>query len=398
MSSSAPAPVVEAPPLKLPLVPDSPAYIYSEAELRHAADELHGLARATGCQLLYAVKACGISGVLETVAPYVDGFATSSLFEARLARSVAGNGGAVHLTTPGLRPDEVDELAELCDYVSLNSLGQLARFGPRLRGRCSVGLRLNPGMSFVDDARYDPCRRHSKLGVALERVLAAEASPAAFGSEVEGVHFHSNCDSTDFGQLLATVRLVEDRLGGLLPRLKWINLGGGYLPGAGAEAFSEAVELMRSRYGLDVFFEPGAAMVRGSGYLVSNVLDLFDSDGADVAVLDTTVGHMPEVFEYQYRPDVLGHREGALFRYILTGRSCLAGDVFGEYAFDEPLHVGSRVVFSNAGAYTTVRAHLFNGINLPPVYALTESGELELKQQHTYSDFLSRYGAANIAT
>ena len=395
-----PAPVVEGVTAELPPVPESPAYVYSEPELRRSADVLRGLAQSAGCKLLYAVKACGIAGVLETVAPYVDGFAVSSLFEARLARGVAGHGGTVHLTSPALIRDEVDELAKLCDYVSLNSLGQLARFGADLHGRASVGLRLNPGLSFVADDRYDPCRRHSKLGVGLERLVEVAASDDGPGDHVEGLHFHSNCDSTDFGQLLSTVRIVEDRLGGLLQRMKWINFGGGYLPGSGDtdEAFCEAVGLLRSRYGLEVFFEPGAAMVRESGYLVSTVLDLFDSGGADVAVLDTTVGHMPEVFEYQYRPEVARHRGGAPFKYILAGRSCLAGDVFGEYAFDEPLQVGSRVVFANTGAYTTVKAHVFNGINLPPVYAFTEGGELELKQRHTYSDFLSRYGAGDIAT
>ena len=127
---------------------------------------------------------------------------------------------------------------------------------------------------------------------------------------------------------------------------------------------SEAASLIRDRYRAEVVIEPGAAFVRDSGYVVASVLDLFASDGKEVAVLDTTVNHMPEVFEYQFRPDVVGHHDAGGYEYVLAGMSCLAGDVFGEYRFDEPLRVGSRIVFSNAGAYTIVKANTFNGIPL----------------------------------
>jgi carboxynorspermidine decarboxylase len=152
------------------------------------------------------------------------------------------------------------------------------------------------------------------------------------------------------------------------------------------------VDLLITKYGLQVVLEPGAGIVNAAGYLVASVIDLFMSDGKMIAVLDTTVNHLPEVFEYQYEPDVVEHADDGQYDYILAGCSCLAGDLFGEYSFIEPLEIGSRVTFANVGAYSLVKAHMFNGINLPNIYSLTESGELVLVKRCTYEPFASRCG------
>ena len=180
----------------------------------------------------------------------------------------------------------------------------------------------------------------------------------------------------------------------MMHELEWINLGGGYLWDETTDfgPFQEAVDLLTTTYGLRVFIEPGAGVVNSAGYLVASVIDLFKSDGKTVAVLDTTVNHLPEVFEYQYEPDVVEHADDARHEYILAGCSCLAGDLFGEYSFVEPLDIGSRLTFANVGAYSLVKAHMFNGINLPKIYVLTETGELVLVKQFTYEDFTSRCG------
>jgi carboxynorspermidine decarboxylase len=154
-----------------------------------------------------------------------------------------------------------------------------------------------------------------------------------------------------------------------------------------------AVEFLQCNYGLEVIIEPGAAFVRSAGYIVATVLDIFANGAKKIAVLDTTVNHMPEVFEYDFEPDVVGHDDGAEWEYILAGCTCLAGDLFGEYRFPQPLAVGDKVVFYNAGAYTMTKAHTFNGINLPAIYALTDAGALELKKRFTYADYAARWGA-----
>ncbi|MBI5210154.1 MAG: hypothetical protein HY927_09320 [Elusimicrobia bacterium] len=358
------------------------------------AAHLARLTQAAGCKLLYTLKPFSFAGAMELLAPHVAGFSVSSLFEAKLARRVLGAKGTVHMTTPGLRRDELDDLAGLCDHLSFNSLSQWTTLSPLLEGRAARGLRINPQLSLVSDERYNPCRKHSKLGVPLPALEAALAATPGLLEGLTGIHFHTNCDSRDLAPLLATVRRLVDRLGGPLKKLSWVNLGGGYMYGPKADTapLAEAVELLREGCGVEVFIEPGAAFARSPGRIVASVIDLFDSDGATVAVLDTTVNHLPEVFEYQEPPDVAGAVAGGPHAYLLAGCSCLAGDVFGTHAFNEPLTVGSQVVFEDAGAYTMPKWHWFNGISLPSVYALTPQGRVVLKKSYEYHEFETHCG------
>ena len=378
----------------------TPAFVYDEAGLHRLIDTLDPVKQATGCKVLFSLKAFSFIDAIELMAPRLDGFAASSLFEARLAREVCGRGAEVHLTSPGIRPGDVDDLASLCDYVSFNSMSHLRVYGGRMAPYTSLGLRVNPQLSFVPDDRYDPCRPHSKLGVPLERLMATVAADRGQIAGVEGVHVHSNCDSTDLSQLLGTVRHLDERLGPLLHGMRWINLGGGYLFDEAGDVGQvvEAVATLESRYGLQVYLEPGAALVRSAGFVVASVLDVFPSEGVQVAVLDTTVNHMPEVLEYGFEPDVCGHDDEAEVEYLLAGSTCLAGDVFGVYRFAEPLEIGARVVFGNAGAYTLSKAHTFNGVNLPSVYALDRSGGLTLKKRYGYGDYAERWGVGAVVS
>ena len=378
----------------------TPAFVFSEPRILQTIDRLNSMSNHGAFQTLFSIKACAVLDVLNLIEPLVSGFAASSLFEAKLGRQVAGATGSVSITTPGLRPDEIDQVAELCDFVSLNSLSQWQRYKPRLLRRTSCGVRINPKISFVDDYRYDSCRKHSKLGVSIDSLARVMEDDPSMLRGIEGLHFHSNCDSSDFGQLLKTVTHLDTQLGDLLSRMRWINIGGGYLfeESQNLDPLYEALTLLKGKYDLEVFIEPGAALIRDAGYIVSSVLDIFESDAKRIAILDTAVNHMPEVFEYQFEPDVIGHRDEGEHEYILAGCTCLSGDVFGEYRFDELLEIGSRVIFSNMGAYTLVKAHMFNGVNLPTIYSLTESGELVMKKRFSYEDFASRCGVETRVT
>ncbi|MBL7132922.1 MAG: hypothetical protein ISS78_02385 [Phycisphaerae bacterium] len=374
---------------------ETPAFIYDEGRILRAVKDLARLGARAGCKALFTLKPLTIVDTMRLMVPHVDGFAASSLFEATLAREVIGDKGTVHITTPGFRPAEIVRIAELCDYIAFNSLSQLSRFKDEVAGRARCGLRINPRLSFVEDDRYNPCGDHSKLGVPLDELMAATGGGAALPDGITGLHFHTNADSETFEPLLATVRRIDAHLSGMLEKAQWVNLGGGYLFGQAADSgpFEQATELLRSKYAVEVFVEPGAGVVREAGSIVATVIDMFDSGGKTIAVLDTTVNHMPEIFEYQFRPKVEGEVEGGPHNYVLAGCSCLAGDVFGDFAFAEPLEVGRRVVFVDAGAYTMVKWHWFNGINLPAIYALTESGDLVLKKRSAYEDFAARCGA-----
>ena len=378
----------------------TPAFVYDERTIHRLLDYTAPLRTDGRCETLFAVKSFSFAPALRVMALRLDGFAVSSLYEARLARGIVGNEGSVHITTPGIRGDEVGELGSLCDYIAFNSLGQWDAHHPRLQGRANCGLRVNPQLSFADDCRYDPCRPHSKLGVPLDDLAAVLRDEPGQLDGVRGLLFHSNCDSLDFSELAATVDRLRERIPELLRCVEWVNLGGGYLfeedgePCGDLDDLCRIVDALRSEYGARVFIEPGSGLIRAAGYFVSTVLDIFPSGGAAVAVLDTSVNHMPEVFEYGFRPDVAGHDDDAPHEYLLAGCTCLAGDLFGAYRFPDKLRVGDRVVFRNAGSYTLVKASMFNGVALPSVYALTANGELALQSSPSYADFAARWGLA----
>jgi carboxynorspermidine decarboxylase len=372
----------------------TPAFICDEAVLSRKSALLQSVVASTNAKIYFPLKCHNLYGSLQIIAEHVQGFAASSLFEAQLAREILGEGQRVHFTSPGLRDDEIEALVSLCDGIAFNSLSQWARCKEKASGRVTCGLRVNPQLSFVKDSRYDPCRLHSRLGVPLDQLEQVLSSEPGVLAGIEGIHFHTNCDATDWSPLLKIVQHLDTHISSLLRQSRWINLGGGYLleENTDLSGFRNAVQLLQNKYELDVIIEPGAGVVRDTCCLVAQVVDLFVSDGMQVAVLDTTVNHMPEVFEYQFSPDVVGDTTEGRHCYMLTGATCLAGDVFGEYAFDTPLEVGSKVTFTGVGAYTLVKSHMFNGINLPTVYALTASGNLKLQNQYNYEDFIRRWG------
>ena len=370
---------------------DTPALVYDERKLDDLLETGRTAQRAAGCKLLYAVKATAHSTLLSHLFPRIDGFAVSSLFEARLIRDLFPS-TEVHFTTPGIRSDEVSEISAICEYVSLNSRSQVERYGVMIGRASSLGIRVNTRISSVADHRYDPCRPRSKLGIPIEEVPAVLTSTPA---TIEGLHIHTNADSTDFGELLANAEALVNAMPVPL-EVKWVNLGGGYLfENAPLQPLIQAVELVRSRFGAEVFLEPGAGLVRGSGFLVASIIDIFDVDGGHIAVMDTTVNHMPEVLEFDYTPDVMGQRQDGRFEYTLAGRTCLAGDVFGKYRFTDPLEVGGKIIFPEAGAYTLAKAHRFNGVNLPEIGILTVDGQYMVCKTFSYLDFAS-YWMTNV--
>ncbi len=372
----------------------TPAFVYDEAVLDQLLTHADRLRQEGRCQVLFAIKSFSFVDALKLMSPRLDGFAVSSLFEAKLAQKANTSGGTLHITAPGLRSDEVEEIGSLCDYVSFNSLSQWDMYRDRIKDRASCGLRVNPQLSFLDDERYDPCRPASKLGVPLEDLVAAFHDDPACLAGVRGILFHSNCDSPNFGELLSTVRHLYSSASSILENLEWINLGGGYLfeDGQNLDGLHQALDFLKARLKVDVFFEPGSALIRAAGYIVSTVLDVFPSEGSMLAVLDTSINHMPEVFEYDFEPDVVGHDDDAPHKYLLAGCTCLAGDILGEYRFQDPLKVGDKVIFNNAGSYTMTKAHAFNGIGLPSVYALTTQGEFVQKSTFTFDQYAARWG------
>lgn len=375
----------------------TPAFIWDQRILRADLQALREITNKAGCNLLYSPKACSLAGVLSEISPFVDGFACSSAFELRLVDQICDRSALRSVVSPFVEEQTVSVLGDRLDYLTANSLSQWDRIRTVIPSKVRVGLRINPQISFIGDARYDPCRQNSKLGVRLDRLGRISADRI---DGISGLHFHTNCDETDFAGLLATARHIRDVIPELLGRMSWINMGGGYLfnEATDHDDFFAAVEIFRDEFELNVFIEPGASLVRRAGTIEATVHDIFEGDESQIAVLDTTVNHMSEVFEFQFEPDVLGHVDGGMHNYNLVGSTCLAGDVFGDYSFDRPLSVGSNVTFLNMGAYTTTKAHRFNGVPLPTIYARRQDGTLEMVHEDRFEDFARQMGIGYLAS
>jgi carboxynorspermidine decarboxylase len=361
----------------------SPAFILDADEMINTLQVLSMLRHQCGVKVLYSIKSLPFLPVLEIARPYVDGFSVSSLFEARLAAEVLAGQGGIHLTTPGIRPDEWEEMARLLTHVGFNSLTQYQRLAAATPASASIGLRVNPKLSFLNDDRFDPCRPHSKLGVDIDELWQSSCL-----DHVRGLHVHNVFSATDFTPLIKTLDKLRHYFGKSLARLDWLNLGGGYLFNQinDHRPFINLVNALKNDFELDVYIEPGKAVVGHAGYIVSTVVDSFVSDGKTIAVLDTSVNHNPEVFEYQRGPELYEHDAQGRHGVILAGCTCLAGDVFGEYRFNRPPAAGEKLVFKNVGAYSLIKANRFNGYTLPDIYVYQDL-QLKKLKHYSYQDY-----------
>ena len=368
----------------------SPSYVVDLDRIRHNLAILDRVQRESGATVLMALKAFSMWSVFPLISETLSGVCASSPWEARLGREEFGK--EVHSFAAAFKESDVIELLELSDHLVFNSFDQLERFRPRweaYNGKVSVGLRINPEHSEGHTAIYDPCAPCSRLGIPL----AAFEGRSLDG--VDGLHFHTLCEQL-FEPLERTVAVVEEKFGHYLHGLRWLNLGGGHhitREGYDIDGLIALIKRLKSTYGLDVYIEPGEAVVIGTGVLVAEVLDIINN-GMDIAILDVSATcHMPDVLEMPYRPEITGGElPGVLpFTYRLGGPSCLAGDVIGDWSFAEPLRVGQRLVFEDMSHYTMVKTTTFNGIQHPSLCTY-EPGDnrLTVVRRFEYEDFRAR--------
>ncbi|MCE9553358.1 MAG: hypothetical protein K8T91_08270 [Planctomycetes bacterium] len=386
------------------LPPFTPTFVFDVVGIAAESEKLAAVADQTGCRALYAVKALALPEVIQAIAEPLDGLAVSSLAEARIARESLNaieqvRPRTLQLTLPGLRPDEVAELTDLCDTLVFNSLSQWRRFGAVAKGAGTVSaLRINPQLSWLDDDRFDPCRAHSQLGVPLSQLAATWANAPQDLANLCGLHFHTNHRAKTTDAIEATVRHIAAQLGSLLTHAEWLNVGGGYelteMDDAALAPLKRTATWLREEFDTQLLFEPGGALVRRHGWLVASVVDLFDSDGESMAVLDTSVAHLAELFEYQRPATVLGHNPHGAHAYTLVGSSCLAGDRFGRFRFSEPLSLNQRIVFADVGAYALSKVQQFNGLN---VGIDRHSHELAFLEIHRVKLKLGRFRSGAVA-
>ena len=373
-------------PQRLP----SPCFVVDETVLAANAEVLDTVQRRTGARILLALKGFATFACFEPLRAVLAGTCASGPFEARLGRETFG--GEVHVASPAYSEADIEELTVLADHIVFNSFAQLRRFLPRVRGAgrpIEIGIRINPEHSEGAVPIYDPCTAGSRLGV---RRADFESGMLA---QIGGLHFHTLCEQ-NADALDRTLAAVEEKFGEFLPSLKWINMGGGHhitRADYDLDLLCRLIERMHKRYGLQVYLEPGEAAALNAGLLVATVLDVVPAD-MPVAIVDTSAAcHMPDVLEMPYRPEVIGARRPGekAFTCRLAGKSCLAGDVIGEYSFDAPLAVGERIAFLDMAIYSMVKTNTFNGVPLPAIARYdSRSGELEVVRRFGYTDFKDR--------
>lgn len=389
--------LVNLSPEKLAQLP-TPCYLLDEAQLRRNGEILLGVQQRTGCKILLAQKAFSNFNCYPLLAPYLAGTEASGLYESRLGREELPE-KENHVFCAAYREDEFEELLRYADHIVFNSPRQLEKFGPRAKAAGkSVGLRINPEHSTQDGHEiYDPCAPGSRLGTTRAQWDAAVEQNPALPGLLDGLHFHTLCEQ-DSDALAQTLSAVEEKFGDLLPRMKWLNFGGGHhitRPDYDLKTLEACITSMQEKYGVQVYLEPGEAWALNAGYLVTTVLDTLKNGKTNLAILDMSAAcHTPDVIEMPYRPPLLdaGEAEEKAVTYRLGGPTCLAGDVVGDYSFDAPLSEGDRLIFGDMAIYSTCKNNTFNGMPLPDIWALTESGETIRLAHFGYQDFKYRLG------
>ena len=374
----------------------TPCYVVDEERLEANGKILASVAEHTGCRILLAQKAFSNYDFYPALAPYLAGTEASGLYEARLgAEEMPGK--EVHVFCAAYRADEFDELLKYADHIVFNSVRQLKQFGKTAKesGK-SVGLRINPECSTQEGhAIYDPCAPGSRLGVTRE-IWNREMTDDLI-CLLDGLHFHTLCEQ-DADALAATLEAVEQGFGDVLPRMKWLNMGGGHhitREEYDRPLLEKLIRRTQDRWNLQVYLEPGEAVALNAGYLVTTVLDVTENGGIRTAVLDVSAAcHMPDVIEMPYTPPLLnGEADGNPENpYRLAGPTCLAGDVIGEYSLDRDPVPGDRLVFGDMAIYTTCKNNTFNGMPLPDIYSMDREGRFGKLTDFGYADFKGRLG------
>lgn len=370
----------------------TPCYVVEEEKLNHNLKILQYVMEQTGCHILLAQKAFSMYYSYPLVGKVLSGTTASGLYEAKLGAEEMGKEN--HVFSAAYREDEFEEIAELCDHIVFNSIGQLKRFQEiaRSKGK-SIGIRINPECSTQEGhAIYDPCAPGSRLGITLEQLEKAAKQEILAG--VEGLHFHTLCEQ-NADDLKTTLDAVEEKFGFLLKKMKWLNMGGGHhitREDYDVERLISCIRHMQETYGLEIYLEPGEAVALNAGILMTKVLDITENDGIRNAILDTSAAcHMPDVLEMPYRPPLRnsGEPEEKAYTYRLGGPTCLAGDVIGTYSFDKELTIGQTLVFEDMAIYSMVKNNTFNGMKLPAI--VWKSGEdYRIVKEFGYEDFKMR--------
>lgn len=369
----------------------SPCFVLNEESLRSNLLRIKQVKDNAEIDIILAFKGFAMWASFPLVREYINGATASSLFEARLCFEEMKT--RAHVYAPVYLDHEFDELASYSSHIVFNSIAQFQKHYSKTRNRdhsISCGLRVNPEYSDVKTDLYNPASPTSRLGILREHL------PDELPSEIEGLHFHVLCESSSYS-LEKTLLSFEDKFGQYLPKLKWVNMGGGHLmtqKDYNVKHLVDTLKKFKEKHQLEVILEPGSAFAWQTGVLISEVQDIVQSRGVKTAMLDVSfTAHMPDTLEMPYRPSINSAKDptsDSKHLYRLGGASCLAGDYMEVYDFGRELKCGDRVIFEDMIHYTMVKTTMFNGINHPSIAILDKNNTLQIVRKFKYEDYKSR--------
>ena len=367
----------------------TPSYIVDERLLIKNLEKLKSIIDKTGCRILLAQKGFSMFYFYPLIKKYLNGTTASSLYEARLGFEEMGN--ETHIFNPSYREDEIDEILSMVDHIVFNSFNQWSKYKNIVKSHertISCGLRVNPEYSSVETEIYNPTGKFSRFGVTRVNFKEDELDG------IDGLHFHALCEQNS-DALEATLVAFEEKFGQYLHGMKWVNFGGGHhitRDDYDVEKLINCINHIKNKYNVEVYLEPGEAVALNTGFLVTEVLDTIYNE-MDILLVDTSAAcHMPDVIEMPYRPFIInsGIPNEKAYTYKLGGPTCLAGDVIGDYSFDNPINIGDKLIFTDMAHYSMVKNNTFNGINLPSIAVYTEKDGVKLIRSFKYEDFRNR--------
>jgi carboxynorspermidine decarboxylase len=366
----------------------SPCYVCDEAKLEQNLQLMQYVQNKAGVDIILALKGFSMWSTFPLVKQYLKGATASAVWEAKLANYEMG--GEVHCYSPAYKQKDIDQLLDLVNHLSFNSINQWNQFKEQvIQSSVSAGLRVNPENQEADTPLYDPCAPGSRLGILASQLEGIDLTG------IDGFHVHNLCECDSFATE-RTLHAIDNKFSEYLPKLKWLNLGGGHLmtkEGYDVDHLINVLTIFKEKYPkLRIIMEPGSAVAWQAGPLVCEVVDIVENE-QKILILDiSATAHMPDVLEMPYRPKITGAgmpNEKA-FTYKIGGNSCLAGDVIEEYSFDRELKAGDRLVFEDMLHYTMVKTTFFNGVEHPAIGILRKNGTFDLIKEFTYEEFKAR--------
>ena len=374
----------------------SPCYVMEESLLRRNLALISDVAKRADVEIILAFKAFALWRSFPIFREYISHTTASSLFEAMLAKKEFGS--KAHTYSPAYTDEEFEDILDCSNHITFNSLSQYEHFAPKVNGRASIGLRVNPEYSEIETELYNPCAQGSRFGV-----LASDL-PTELPTDIDGFHIHCHCESgSDVFE--RTLKHIDDKFSKWFPQLKWINFGGGHLmtrKDYDIDLLVNTLQAFHSRYPwLKVILEPGSAFAWQTGTLIAKVVDIVENYGVKTAIVNASFTcHMPDCLEMPYKPQIrhavtlenedLDTARHTSHTYRIGGNSCLSGDFMGLWQFDHDLSIGETLIFEDMIHYTTVKTTMFNGIAHPSIGLLRSDGTFELLRRYTYEDYRDR--------